>query len=121
MKTPVPSATNSRAFASLLLSILCIVIIASSVVLAGCEDKSEPEGPYVRGQIVSIGEAELQIEAATDSNEFLSGLVRVDFSQIDKGIIESLKIGDTIIVTYSGAVGMSSPPFISAETLEVKQ
>jgi len=45
--------------------------------------------------------------------------VRVNISSIDADIIDSLEVGDNVIVQYSGIVGMSMPPFIAAKALEV--
>lgn len=121
---------SSRTLKATLLCVLGVVVAASMFALIGCsqpaEDKEVSDGQgslgptYVIGTITSIGESELLIEAAEDGNEFLTGPVRVDLSQIEGNIIAELAEGDTIKVDYSGQVGMSSPPYVSATAIEVQ-
>lgn len=78
-------------------------------------------GQEVTGVITEVGESELRIDASADSNEFLQGPVRVDFTSIGKDAIKDLKVGDTVVVQYSGQVGMSEPPYISATSIEASR
>ena len=71
--------------------------------------------------ITEIDIPELLVEVTASSTEGLSlgSLVRVNTSQIDAETIEALQIGDTIRFEFSGVIGMSEPPYVSATKLEV--
>jgi len=110
-----------------LLGILALMLCGACVFLfAGCSptedasaDNSVLKAEKVEGIITVIDEQEIRIDVASDSNGFLAGPVRVDITEIDKGTIESLRIGDMIVIAYPGIVGMSEPPFIAAVSIEI--
>ena len=83
----------------------------------GTEDALEEQ--VMIGEITSISETELLVEATSDSSDFLQGPVRVNVEALEASLIETLNVGDTIRVVYSGQVGMSSPPYVAAVSLVV--
>lgn len=87
---------------------------------AGNDNAQVMNQEQVTGTVTSISEAEILIDATDDTGDFLRGAVRVNVSSLDASIYNALKVGDTVIVTWSGMVGMSEPPYISADTIEIQ-
>lgn len=85
-------------------------------------DKEEPamNEEQVTGTVTSISEAEIMIDAVENTDNYLKGPVRVNMDNLDVEILNTLKVGDTVTVTWSGIVGMSEPPFISAQSIEIQ-
>jgi len=74
----------------------------------------------VKGTITEIIESELLVEISDSTAPGLSqGLVRVDTSQIDSNTVKGLKVGDKITFEFTGVMGMSEPPFVSATSLKI--
>lgn len=111
----------------------CLLFTLGALGLAGCNNATDNSyndqassgtsdqdmEETITGKITSIDNPEILIEVPAENKEALEGSVRVDISQIDTSITKNLKVGDTVTVNFSGAVGTSEPPFISAITLEV--
>jgi len=136
MKTKLNTHNGSKVFKSLLLFLVSAYCVLNICGLVACttpagdqnsdgQANGESGGPITSEEVIGVitqietGASEILIDASADSNEFLQGPVRVDISQIDESIIKDLKVGDSIKVEYPGIVGMSEPPFISANSLEV--
>jgi len=73
----------------------------------------------VTGTISEINGTELLVDVTESGTDALQGSVRVDTGQIESSIVDGLKVGDTVKLEFSGVIGMSEPPFISATKLEV--
>ena len=110
------------------ISLMILLGVAGIFMVAGCtsgqtSSSDTNEGAIgaatVEGTIVSVFEDELLIEAENDSAGGLSGLVRVGVTEIDKTLVDSLSVGDSIVVEYPGFAGMSEPPFISATSIQL--
>lgn len=74
----------------------------------------------VTGTVDTLPGTEIMIDVTSDTGGSLSGTIRVDVETIDQNTLDQLQIGDTVVVTYSGIVGTSEPPFIAADTLEIQ-
>ena len=119
----------SRAKVSLLAVVVGILCIFGVLGLAGCTTPAAqpPDNggtaiasEEVKGTITEILESELLVEISESTAVGLQqGRVRVDTSQIDSELVKSLKVGDKITFEFSGIMGMSEPPFVSATSLEV--
>ena len=124
---------NLKAVKLALLSLICALGLAMVV---GCgaqsatpEENGGNEGngngsaavsaAVVEGTITEISAEELLMNATSDTGGSLQGAVRVGFTEIDEDVVKSLNVGDTIKVEYPGIMGMSEPPFISANSIEV--
>lgn len=132
MKARRENRPAARLFRQVLVACLCSVFALGALGLYGCA--STTDGPAsneqessgteslaneeVTGTIASISETELLVEVSESSDDFLQGQVRVDLSQIADSVVQSLQVNDVVKIEFSGQVGMSEPPFISAITLE---
>jgi len=76
----------------------------------------------VTGNITEIFDNEIVVEITKSTADGLKqGLVRVDVSQIDSAVVKDLKVGNTVTFKFSGIMGMSEPPFVSADSLVVNK
>lgn len=112
---------------AVLLGAVCVFLVAgcSSSAPSSSDtantDTTTTGTPQVTGTITSISDGELLINATANSDGSLSGTVRVDTSQIAKDTLDALKVGDTVLIEYPGIVGLSEPPYISANSIQVVQ
>jgi len=127
---------KSRTKVSLLALFICVFCLLGVLGLVGCTTSTGDNGSgnstdsgnvamnseQVSGSITEIIDSELLVEITTSTAPGLSqGLVRVDTGQIDSSIVKSLKVGDKITFEFTGQMGMSEPPFVSATSLEVNK
>ncbi|MDR2035749.1 MAG: YobA family protein [Coriobacteriales bacterium] len=117
----------------MLVVIVCLCCALGALWFAGCTTPADnnaasegtigPEGSLaseqVTGTITSLNGSELLIEITESSVDYLQGPARIDTSQIEGDLAKNLKPGDKIKLEFSGIVGMSEPPYISATKLEV--
>ena len=88
----------------------------------GENDQTSSQGlptETVSGTIVEIYDSELMVSVVDSTTPAITDMVRVDVSQIDNSIVMGLHVGDPVTVSFSGAMGMSDPPFVSATELKV--
>jgi len=138
MRTRPIKRSESRLKASLLAVFVCVFCVFGALGLIGCttstQNSSNSEdatsesddivmnSEEVSGTIKEILETELLVEISESTAAGLQlGLVRVDISQIDSDTINNLEVGDTITFEFSGVMGMSEPPFVSANSLELSK
>lgn len=106
-------------------TITCIAMVG----LVGCgtnynnssktNDSTTATQEWVIGNVSEIAGNEMVIESTSDSSGSLTGTVRVNIESIDSAIRNNVSQGKSVKVYYSGQVGMSEPPFISAKSLDV--
>ena len=113
----------SRPKASLLALLVCIFCVVGVLGLVGCNGSGGNNEPInseeVSGTVLEIRDGELLVEITKSTAPGLeAGLVRVDVSQIDSNTVDSLKVDDKITFEFSGIMGMSEPPFVSATSLK---
>lgn len=109
------------------LRMIGIAILAAAALLcsAGCSahEAAQPEGAleseWVKGTVTDIAPSEILIDVTSDSTGSLTGDMRVSIGEIDDATVKSIEEGSTAKIVYSGVVGMSNPPFISATELTV--
>lgn len=103
-----------------------LFIIALSVVAGCAADNAEPladdaQTEWVVGTVLNISENEILIDVTSDSTGNLTGELRVSIGEIDSSIVKDASVGSTVEVVFSGVMGMSMPPFISALELSVSK
>ena len=128
MRTRQAKRFGSRPKVSLLALLVCVFCAVGMLGLVGCNgsggndqesDNGAMNSEEVSGTIVEIMDDELLVEISSSTAPGLSqGLVRVNIEQIDGDIIDKLKVDDKITFEFSGVMGMSEPPFVSATSLK---
>jgi len=112
--------------------LLGVALIFAVLGVVGCakQDTNNPEGDgqtgeqampseTITGTIDEINGSELMVSVTSSTTPAIVGRVRVNVGQIDNSIVATLAVGDSISFEFSGAMGMSEPPFVSATELEV--
>lgn len=115
------STRKVKQIAVFLLSALLLIGIigCSSEETKRPEPVTEGTQEWIIGTISSISDEEILVSATSDSLGTMTGPVRVGTSEIDASVIEGLTVGDELEIVYSGIMGLSDPPFISAISLTV--
>ena len=104
---------------ALLLCGACVFLVAGCSAKDASADSDILKAEKLEGVVTEIAGSEILINASADSNSYLAGPVRVNIVEIDKDFIDSLSIGDKVIIEYPGIVGMSEPPFVAAISIEI--
>ena len=123
MKTQGMKGLASRPLMYRLALFACLFCLIGTLGLAGCTTQGGGgdvmNSETATGTIKEIHDSEVLVDVASSSADYLQGLARVGIDQIDSGVVDSLKVGDTVKFEFAGFMGMSEPPFIPATALEV--
>jgi len=124
MKSRQTGGFALRPKAYLLTLLVSVFAVVGVLGLVGCNGSGGSGGgeainsEEVSGVIIEITADELLVEITKSTAPGLqAGLVRVDVSQIDSKIVDNLEVDDAITFEFSGIMGMSEPPFVSATSL----